>query len=83
MGPESWLWERIILGPGFLNDPNESGIGPVSLFRSKRRDTRLGNWESKLGIGPERLLKERSRNSRFLSWARKSGTGPEILVQLI
>lgn len=59
MGPESWLCERIISGPGFLKDPNDSGIGPVSLFRPKSKDSRLGNWERELGIGPERLLKER------------------------
>jgi hypothetical protein len=46
-------------GPGFLNEPNVSGIGPVSLFLSKCKDSSLGNWESELGIGPERLLVER------------------------
>nr|AFK38606.1 unknown [Lotus japonicus] len=45
--------------PGFLNDPNESGIGPVSLFPPKRKSMRLGSLESELGIGPVRLLKER------------------------
>ncbi|WVZ06472.1 hypothetical protein V8G54_019818 [Vigna mungo] len=83
MGPESWLWDSTRLGPGLLNDPKESGIGPVSLFRSRRKDNRLGNRESELGMGPERLLKERSRNWRLVSWARKSGTGPDMLVQLI
>lgn len=82
MGPESRLWERIRDTSGFLKDPNESGIGPVSLFLSKRRDTRLGIRESELGIEPERLLNERSKNSRFLSWAKKSGTGPVRLFQL-
>ncbi|KAG2371411.1 uncharacterized protein HKW66_Vig0215850 [Vigna angularis] len=48
MGPESWCWDSTRLGPGLLNDPKESEIGPVSLFRSRRKDNRLGNWESEL-----------------------------------
>ncbi|BAT91971.1 hypothetical protein VIGAN_07062300 [Vigna angularis var. angularis] len=57
MGPESWCWDSTRLGPGLLNDPKESEIGPVSLFRSRRKDNRLGNWESELGMGPESLSK--------------------------
>lgn len=49
----------MISGPGFLKEPNDSGIGPVSLFLSKCKDSRLGSCESELGIGPERLLVER------------------------
>jgi len=83
MGPESWLRERMRSGPGFLKDPNEAGIGPVSLLRSNCRDWRLGSWESELGMEPERLLEESLTKSRFLSWARKSGIGPEIPVLVI
>lgn len=65
-----------------MKDPNEFGIWPVSLFRSKCKEVRLGNWESELGIGPKRLLNERCRFSRFLSWAKKGGIGPETLVHV-
>ncbi|CAN1151093.1 hypothetical protein LINPERHAP2_LOCUS17975 [Linum perenne] len=58
------------------NFPNESGIRPVSLFRSRCRASRLGNRASSLGIDPVSELNERSVKVRDFNWPSQPGTEP-------
>lgn len=65
-----------------VNFPSESGIFPVSLFRSKCNASRLVKSPIDGGISPVRSLNDKSRNVKVLILLRNEGTGPDKLVQL-
>lgn len=63
--------------------PNDSGIGPVNLFLSNRKNSKYGSCDSEAGIVPTSLLYDRLMYVKLFNRLRTSGTGPEMSDSLI
>lgn len=83
IGPERLLCERYKSGGELTGkEPNDAGMEPVSMFRSRCSAPRLCKFDREEGMGPENWLKARVRKVREVRLERNEGTGPESEFEL-